>query len=286
MAARRRRDPRRARTMPGLGSVAVALLVVLLPACGSEPNPPGRLRLATTTSTENSGLLDALLPAFEAATGIRVDVLSMGTGMALATGERGDCDVLLVHAPAAEEAFVAKGFGERRVPVMRNDFVIVGPAGDPAGVRGNDAPAALRAIAAGRATFCSRGDRSGTHEMELGLWRAAGVDPHADAPGYVEGGGGMGATLTQAHEREAYTLADRGTFLAYEGKLALVVLVEGDVRLDNPYSVIAVSRKAHPHVNQEGSRQLVEWLTGPDGQKRIGEFRVGGRVLFHPDAGR
>jgi tungstate transport system substrate-binding protein len=264
----------------------MALSGIALTGCGETANPSDRLRLATTTSTENSGLLDDLLPAFREATDIEVQVLSMGTGKALATGERGDCDVLLVHAPAAEEAFVAKGSGKQRHPVMYNDFVIVGPESDPAGARGGDVLAAMRAIATTGATFLSRGDDSGTHEKELALWREAGVDPKAAAAGYNEGGDGMGATLTQAGEREAYTLADRGTYLAYAGKLALVVLVEGDARLKNPYSVIAVDEQRHPHVNHEGAAKFIDWLVGPEGQRRIGAFRVGGKVLFHPDAWR
>jgi tungstate transport system substrate-binding protein len=267
------------------GVLALALALVALAACGEKANPPERLRLATTTSTENSGLLGHLLPVFQEATGIEVQVLSMGTGKALATGERGDCDVVLVHAPDAEEEFVAEGFGERRHPVMWNDFVVLGPAADAAGLKGeSDVVAAFRKIAETGAAFTSRGDDSGTHQKELEIWKEAGLDPEQAAAGYVETGQGMGATLTQASERAAYVLADRATWLSYQGRLALQVLVEGDTRLRNPYAVIVVSRTRHPHVNHAGADRFVAWLTGPEGQRLIGEFKVGGEVLFHPDA--
>lgn len=246
-----------------------------------------RIRMATTTSTENSGLLDALLPALKEATGIDVHVLSMGTGKALRTGESGDCDVLLVHAPEAEKEFVGNGFGLERHPVMFNDFVVLGPATDPAGIRGlTDVVAAMQEIrSTPAAVFCSRGDDSGTHKKERALWKLAGIDPGTGAgssTAYLETGQGMGATLTQANERLAYTIADRGTYLAYRGKLDLEVLVEGDARLRNPYAVIAVNPERHPHVLIDPVRRFIDWLTGPEGQRRIGEFRVDGEVLFHP----
>ncbi len=272
----------RARVWVGVGFLAIAGVV----GCSAGDHPAERLRLATTTSTENSGLLDELLPAFRDATGIDVEVLSMGTGKALATGERGDCDVVLVHAPAAEQAFVDAGFGVARVPVMHNDFVILGPPSDPASARGGDAVDALSKIASSGATFCSRGDDSGTHKKELALWSEAKLDPEATAAGYVETGQGMGATLMQAGERGAYTLADRGTYLSYRGRLDLVVLVEGDDRLKNPYGIIAVNPERHPHVNRDGAQRLIEWLTSDDGQRRIGAFRVDGEVLFHPSVSR
>lgn len=267
-----------------LAFLGILGLVACLSACSSGDHPRDRLRLATTTSTENSGLLDELLPVFREATGIDVEVLSMGTGKALATGERGDCDVVLVHAPAAERAFVAAGHGVERVAVMHNDFVILGPLADPAGVRDNDLVDALRAIAASGAAFCSRGDDSGTHKKELALWSEAELDPVLTAAGYIEVGQGMGATLTQAGELGAYTLADRGTYLSYRARLALVILVEGDPRLRNPYGVIAVNPERHPHVNHEGAQRFIEWLTSEETQRRIGDFRIGGEPLFHASA--
>jgi len=283
--------------MRRLGALSWIGSVALLVACGGGPaegtggvaggaTASARIRLATTTSTENSGLLDVLLPAFRAETGIPVEVLSMGTGKALRIAERGDCDVVLVHAPGAEEEFVRRGFGVERRPVMVNDFVIVGPPADPARIRGlRDAVAALVRIRESSAPFCSRGDESGTHEKERSLWKIAGVDPSRGSAGgrsYIETGQGMGATLTQANERFAYTLADRGTFLAHRGRVDLEVLVEGDPRLRNPYAVIAVNPERHPHVAADAVERFIAWLTGPEAKRRIGEYRVGGEVLFHP----
>ena len=267
--------------------VAGSFFFATLPGCGRGPGGGSarevELRLATTTSTENSGLLDALLPAFVDATGIEVRVLSMGTGKALATARRGDCDVVLVHAPTAEEAFVASGHGLRRHPVMHNDFVIVGPPSDPAGILGGeDAAGAFQRIRTSGARFCSRGDDSGTHRKERSLWAAIGTDPAEGWSGYIEVGQGMGATLTLASERRAYTLVDRGTYLAYRGALDLNVLVEGDPSLRNPYSVIGVNPERHPHVDGEAVERFIAWLTGPDAASRIAAFRVGGEVLFHP----
>ena len=242
------------------------------------------IKLATTTSTDNSGLLDELLPAFAKKHGIEVKVISVGTGKALKHGEAGDVDVILVHARGAEDRFVAEGFGVNRRDVMHNDFVILGPAADPAGIRGTeDVAAALKKIAAAKAAFFSRGDESGTHKKEMQLWRAAGVSPEGGA-WYMPAGQGMGAVLTLADEKLAYTMADRGTWLAYRGKLDLLVLVEGDPRLFNPYGVIAVNPARHPHVRYQLVMEFIGWLTSAEGQAIIGDFRRDGELLFHPDA--
>jgi len=256
-------------------------LLLLLAACGDDAGEE-RVRLATTTSTENSGLLAAILPAFTEATGVRVDVLAMGSGKALATARNGDCDLVLAHAPELEMAFVAEGHGVRRTPVMGNDFVLLGMAEDPARVHGGrDAPAALKAIAAGGHVFCSRGDASGTHEKERALWAAAGVEPAG--AWYRSAGQGMGETLRMAWEMKAYVLADRGTWLKMKEQFpGMEILVEGDARLDNPYHLILVNPERHKSVHAEAARRLLEWLVGPEGQRRIGEYRVGGGVLFRP----
>lgn len=239
------------------------------------------IRLATTTSTEATGLLDVLVEAFEKQTGIVVQVLSMGTGKALRTGANGDCDVVLVHARAAEDEFVAEGHGVARRDVMHNDFVLLGPAADPAGVRGAPGAAdALRRIAAARATFCSRGDDSGTHRKEASLWASAGVVP--DGAWYQQTGQGMGATLTVAGEKRAYVLADRGTYVTMRKTIALTVLRDGGEEMRNPYGVIAVNPATHGHVQYEATMKFIEFLTGPTGRKLIGEYTVDGEVLFHP----
>jgi tungstate transport system substrate-binding protein len=263
---------------------AVWLLALLcLPACagGSQPDA---LRLATTTSTENSGLLDAVLPPFEKRFGIDVQVISVGSGKALKLGENGDVDVILSHAPHLEEAFVAAGDGVNRRSVMYNDFVVVGPPGDPAGLRASAGAAdAFRRIAAAKATFLSRGDESGTHQKEKALWKAAGIEPAGDW--YLSTGVGMGQLLLMADERRAYTLTDRGTFLAHRRRGDLTILHEGDAMLRNPYTIMAVNPARHPDVRYLAAMQLIAWLTSPEGQRLIGEFHVDGNVLFHPVAG-
>jgi tungstate transport system substrate-binding protein len=231
-------------------------------------------------------LFDHLLPAFTEKTGIAVRVVAVGTGAALRLGMRGDADVVLVHARAAEERFVAEGFGVARHGVMYNDFVIVGPAGDPAGVGGmEDAPAALARIAGTGARFVSRGDDSGTHKAELRIWATAGVDP---APGsgdwYIESGSGMGATLNTARAMDAYALADRGTWLSFANRGELVLLVEGDERLHNPYGAILVNPERHPHIKAADGQAFIDWLVSDAGQQAIGEFTLGGERLFHPNA--
>ncbi len=256
-------------------------LGLVLPPVTADDAPI--VRLATTTSTENSGLLQALLPAFEAQTGYRVHVIAVGTGKALRMGRDGDVDVLLVHAPNAERAFIAEGAGLRRQPVMHNDFLLVGPADDPAGIKQlPDAATALRQIANRGATFISRGDDSGTHKKERALWQAAGIQP--SGAWYREAGQGMGKVLQMANELDAYTLTDRGTWLAYRSQSVLQPLVSGDETLHNPYSLIAVNPKRYPDINHRGAVALIDWLTGQDGQQQIANFRLGGEQLFHPDA--
>jgi tungstate transport system substrate-binding protein len=243
------------------------------------------LVLATTTSTQDTGLLDDLLPAFEAITHIRVKTVAVGSGEALAMGRRGDADMLLVHSRAAEDAFMAEGHGAERLDVMANDFVVIGPDADPAGIQGVDAVEAFRRIAAARAPFVSRGDRSGTHVKELDLWKKAGVDP-GGSPWYASAGQGMGETARIAVEKRAYTLSDRGTYLALASSLDLVVLSEGGADLLNTYRVIVVNAAKHPRVHAREARAFARWLVSPATQKRIGEFgrEKLGRSLFTPDA--
>jgi len=259
------------------------LLALFVAACGGSGDPP-RLRLATTTSTDDSGLLDFLLPPFEEQEGLRVDRIAVGTGKALALAQRGDADLLLVHARAREDAFVSEGWGIDRRDVMWNDFVIAGPTEDPAGIAdATDAAEALRRIAAAQAAFISRGDDSGTHTRERDLWAAADVTPSWD--GYHEAGQGMGACLNIADELRGYVLTDRGTYIAFGKKVELIVLVEGDPALRNPYGAILVNPERHPHVDAVRARKLLDYLTSPAGQAKIDEFRVDGKVLFHSHRG-
>ena len=257
------------------------LALALVAACGGGPNERPRVRLATTTSTENSGLLGYLLPAFEKEHGIEVQVIAVGTGQALKLGERGDADLVLVHARAAEEAFMAAGHGSERRDVWWNDFVLLGPEEDPAGVKGTDAAAALRTIAAKRALFVSRGDNSGTHKRELELWKAAGLAVPRGERHYLDAGQGMGKCLVIADEKRAYVLTDRGTYLAFRKKLDLAVLVENDRSLHNPYGAMIVNPARH-RINHEGASRLLRFFTSPATQKRVAAFRVDGQVLFHP----
>ena len=237
------------------------------------------LRLATTTSTENSGLLAVLLPPFEKANDCQVDVIAVGTGKAIKLGETGDVDVILVHARKLEDKFVAEGYGVDRRDVMYNDFVILGPAADPAGIAGmKDAAAAMAKIAAAKATFVSRGDQSGTNVKEKELWADAGIKPAGDW--YLEAGQGMGEVLTMADQRQGYTLSDRGTFLAYKGKIDLKVLTEGDKRLFNPYGVIAVNPAKYPHTKFQLAEKFIDYLVSPEGQGVIKNYRRGGDELF------
>ena len=239
-----------------------------------------RLRLSTTTSTENSGLLNVLLPPFEKMHNCKVDVIAVGTGKALKLGEAGDVDAVLVHSRKAEDKFVADGYGIDRRDVMYNDFVIIGPATDPAGVKqAGTAAAALSAIAKANAAFISRGDESGTHIKEKELWQQAAMKP--GGPWYFEAGQGMGEVITMATERKAYTLADRGTYNAYKGKKTdLVILFQGEKGLFNPYGVIAVNPKRHPHVKYDIATKFIQYITGPQGQNIIDSFRQNGEPVF------
>jgi tungstate transport system substrate-binding protein len=240
---------------------------------------------ASTTSTEQSGLFAHLLPAFKQATGIDVKVVAVGTGQALDMGRRGDADVLFVHDTTAEEKLVAEGVGLRRSDVMYNDFVLVGPAADPAGVKGKDIGAALGKLAGSTASFISRGDKSGTHAAELRYWKAAGIEaPAQKLAGYKECGCGMGPALNIASSADAYVLADRGTWLSFKNKGALAILVEGDKRLFNQYGVIVVNPARHPHVKKELAQAFADWLLSPDGQRTIASYRIGGEQLFFPNA--
>ncbi len=266
------------------GAAAALAAVTMGLGCSGDAEPP-RLRLATTTSTENSGLLAALLPPFEARHGVKVDVIAVGTGKALKLGANGDVDAVLVHARAAEEKFVADGFGVARRDVMHNDFVVVGPGSDPAGLRSaRTAAEAFKRLAAGKVAFVSRGDDSGTHKKEQALWRAAGVEPKGDW--YISTGQAMGAALRIADETRACTLTDRGTWLAFAGTLDLPVLFEGDPALFNPYGILAVDPRRHTTVNHTLAMALIDFVTGAEGQAIIAGYRVDGQQLFYPDAAR
>ena len=241
--------------------------------------------LASTTSTEQSGLFGHLLPAFKEATGINVRVVAVGTGQALDIGRRGDADVVFVHDTAAEEKFVAEGFATQRRNVMVNDFVLIGPKTDPAGARGADIGAALKKLATRSQAFVSRGDKSGTHAAELRLWKAAGVDVGASKPaGYRECGCGMGPALNIAASTNAYVLADRGTWLAFRNRGDLTVLVEGDKSLFNQYGVMVVNPARHPHVKAAPAQRFADWVVSPAGQSVIASYKIGGEQLFFPNA--
>lgn len=267
------------------------VLPMLLTACAaSAPEAPANpeLILATTTSTQDSGLLDVLVPMFQEQTGYVVQTVAVGTGAALAMAEEGNADVLLVHAPASEKVLMEAGFGEDRFLVMHNDFIIVGPADDPAGIAGNAVAAdALSMIAVAEAPFVSRGDDSGTHKKELSIWSGTDADPNGGKPAwYIESGQGMGATLIIASEKAAYTLTDRATYLANQANLDLAILVEGDAVLLNVYHVMTVSPDKWPDVNYAGAMAFAEFMTSDDTQAVIKEFGVEayGQPLFFPDA--
>jgi tungstate transport system substrate-binding protein len=264
-----------------LAGVLVLALLASAPPCLADSS----LILATTTSTQDSGLLDDLLPQFERKTRLKVKTIAVGSGEALAVGRRGDADVLLVHSRTAEDEFMARGFGALRLDVMHNDFVLVGPPSDPAKVKGLSTIDALKRIAEKGALFASRDDRSGTNARELELWKSALVEP-AGKPWYVATGQGMGETARIASEKKAYTLADRGTFLALQVKLQLAILVEGEKELRNSYRVIVVNPEKHPKVREKEARRFAEWLVSPEAQKAIGEFGRAkfGQPLFVPDA--
>jgi tungstate transport system substrate-binding protein len=242
--------------------------------------------VASTTSTQDSGLFGHILPMFKAKTGIDVKVVAQGTGQALDTARRGDADVVFVHAKPAEEKFLSEGFGVKRYPVMYNDFVLIGPKSDPAGIKGSkDIVSALSAIKAKGADFISRGDKSGTHQAELNLWKVAGVDIAKDkGPWYKEIGQGMGAALNTASAANAYVLADRGTWLSFKNRGDLGIAVEGDKRLFNQYGVMLVNPEKHPSVKKDLGQQFIDWLVSSEGQKAIADYKINGEQLFYPNA--
>lgn len=271
----------------GIVTMLMSLAAVLSSAVVPIPTMAGEfIVVQSTTSTQNSGLLDYLLPMFKAKTGIEVRVVAVGTGQALKNARNGDGDVLLAHAKPSEEGFVADGFGVKRSDLMYNDFVIVGPRSDPARVRGmRDVTDALTKLASARAAFVSRGDNSGTHEKEQRLWKDAGIDPvQASGEWYRETGSGMGATLNTAAGMGAYTMSDRATWIAFENKGDLEVLVEGDNRLFNQYGVILVSPDKHPHVKMQAGQAFIDWLLGDQGQAAIASYRLHDQQLFFPNA--
>ena len=243
------------------------------------------ITMASTTSTEQSGLFGYLLPEFKKTSGLDVKVVALGTGQALDTARRGDADVLFVHDQVAEEKFVADGWGVKRYPVMYNDFILVGPKNDPAGVKGKDIVGALKKLAAGNGDFVSRGDKSGTHAAELRYWKLAGADA-AKGSGYKECGCGMGPALNIAASSGAYALADRGTWLNFKNRADLAVLVEGDTRLFNQYGVMVVNPARHPHVKAQDAQKFVDWVVSPAGQMAIANYKIGGEQLFFPNAAK
>ncbi len=264
-----------------LAPVRYTLLATILIASGVVHAQA--LVMASTTSTEQSGLFAHLLPAFKAASGLDVKVVAVGTGQAIDMGRRGDADVLFVHDQAAEEKLVQEGFATKRLPVMYNDFVLVGPAADPASVRGKDILAAFTKVAAGSTPFISRGDRSGTHAAELRYWKVAGLDAPKFAS-YRECGCGMGPALNIAASTGAYALTDRGTWLNFRNRADLVILVEGDRQMFNQYGVLPVNPAKHPHVNAAGATKFVDWVTSAAGQSAIASYKIGGEQLFFPNA--
>jgi tungstate transport system substrate-binding protein len=263
--------------------LAVALL--LLAAFGAQAQEKF-IVVASTTSTEQSGLFGAILPAFEKETGIKVRVVALGTGQALDVGRRGDADVVFVHAKAAEEKFLAEGHGVKRFPVMYNDFVLIGPKSDPAKVAGGkDIIEALKKIQAAQAPFVSRGDKSGTHMAELELWKASGIDlEKAKGPWYRDTGQGMGPALNTAASMNAYLLADRGTWLAFKNRGDLEIVVQGDKKLFNQYGVMLVNPAKHPNVKKDLGQTFIDWLVSPEGQQAIAGYKIGGQQLFFPNA--
>ena len=265
--------------------LSLALVMMLGVAAGRVAAEDRSIVVASTTSTQDSGLFGYLLPIFKAKTGIDVKVIAQGTGQALDTARRGDADVVFVHAKAQEEKFVAEGFGVRRFDVMYNDFVLIGPKGDPAGIKGKDIETALKTIQEKAAPFVSRGDRSGTHAAELALWKQAGIDiAAAKGPWYREIGQGMGAALNTANAMNAYVLADRGTWISFANRGDLDIVVEGDKRLFNQYGVMLVNPDKYPSVKKDLGQAFVDWLISAEGQAAIAGYRIGGQQLFFPDA--
>ena len=269
-----------------LAHVVLALAATV--SIAKTSSPPAAIIMASTTSTEQSGLFGSLIPAFRQATGIEIKVVAVGTGQAIDMGRRGDADVLFVHDQVAEEKVVAEGFAIQRFPVMYNDFVLIGPAADPAQTRGKDIASALKKISAGNAAFVSRGDKSGTHAAELRYWKTAGIETPADKPafaGYQACGCGMGPALNIAASTGAYVLADRGTWLSFKNRAALAVLVEGDKRLFNQYGVMVVNPAKHPRTKVVEAQKFVDWVTSPAGQTVIANYKINGEQLFFPNAG-
>lgn len=267
---------------------ALAVVIALAPAFAAGPlsAQDRSIVVASTTSTQDSGLFGHILPLFKAKTSIDVKVVAQGTGQALDTGRRGDADVVFVHAKAQEEKFVADGFGVKRFAVMYNDFVLIGPKSDPATIkRGKDIVAALKAVERAASLFVSRGDKSGTHAAELALWTAAGLDPAVAKPAwYREIGQGMGAALNTSAAMGAYVLADRGTWISFKNKDALEIVVEGDARLFNPYGVMLVNPAKHANVKKELGQAFIDWIISSDGQNAIRSYRIEGQQLFFPNA--
>jgi tungstate transport system substrate-binding protein len=277
-----RRQPMRGRNPRAHLAAALLLMAFAMSVNAAERF----ITVASTTSTENSGLFRFILPQFQQATGIEVRVVAVGTGQAIKNAERGDADVLFVHHRPSEEAFVAQGFGVARRDVMYNDYVLLGPQPDPAGINGmQDAVAALARIAATQTPFISRGDDSGTHKLELSLWQAAGIDVRqASGSWYREAGSGMGATLNTTSGLDGYTISDRGTWISFKNKGKLAILVEGDPRLFNQYGVILVNPAKHAHVQAKEGQAFIDWLTSDQGQKAIADFRIEGQQMFFPNA--
>jgi tungstate transport system substrate-binding protein len=269
-----------------LRASAIAIfLTATASLCGSAFAQEKSIVVASTTSTQDSGLFGYLLPIVKQKTGIEVKVLAQGTGQALDTARRGDADVVFVHAKSAEEKFLAEGFGVKRYPVMYNDFILIGPKDDPAGIKGKDILTALQTIKAKAAPFISRGDRSGTNIAELALWKAAGIDIANDkGPWYKEIGQGMGAALNMASASNAYVLSDRGTWLAFQNRGDLLIVVEGDKRLFNQYGVMLVNPAKYPSVKKDLGQQFIDFLTSPEGQKIIAGYKINGQQLFYPNA--
>ena len=265
--------------------ILISLLLSIIPGAAAQVR---FITVASTTSTEQSGLFKHLLPAYEKKTGVQVRVVALGTGQALDVARRGDADVVFVHARSAEEKFIAEGFGVKRLPVMYNDFVLIGPKSDPAKIAGGkDILEALRKVKGAAALFVSRGDRSGTHMAELDLWKAAGVDIATDkGPWYRDTGQGMGPALNTASSMNGYILTDRGTWLAFKNRGELAILVEGDKKLFNQYGVILVNPAKHPHIKRELGQAFIDWLVSKEGQQAIADYKIGADQLFFPNAGQ
>ena len=264
---------------PFFRAITAYLLISTSMTCFAQ-----NLVMASTTSTEQSGLFQHLLPEFKKSTGVDVKVVALGTGQALDMGRRGDADILFVHDQVAEEKFVADGFGIKRLPVMYNDFVLIGPTNDPAKVAGKEIMNALKNLAAANASFISRGDKSGTHAAELRYWKNANLENKGT--GYKECGCGMGPALNIASSTDSYVLADRGTWLSFKNRGSMKVLVEGDSRLFNQYGVIAVNPAKHPHVKVDVAQKFIDWVISPIGQSAIASYKIGGEQLFFPNAGK